>query len=185
MADPFSIFAGAASLADICFRAVQGIRQLQSDAGNIDGQLGSLAEEVEGLREICDTIQSRLEANGKFDQEYGRQAGDPRTQMARILRAAQQAVAKLHGIVQKISGPSPFATLGKVDAYRKAMRKMFQESDLRNCRVELAAYQQTLHLFLTIITKYVPSLHITVDPGLLLACQLVGLGRLPLYQKSH
>lgn len=173
MADPFSIFAGAASLADICIRAVQGIRQLQLDAGTIDGQLGSLAEEVEGLKDICETIQSRIEANGKIDQEYGGQTGNPRAQMTRILRAAQQAVAKLHSIVQKISGHSTSPTLGKVDAYRKAMRKMFKESDLRSCRVELAAYQQTLHLFLTIITKCVSSPSIP-------ACW----SRPPLYQKT-
>lgn len=153
MADPFSIFTGAASLADICIRAVQAIRQLQQDAGTIDGQLGSLTEEVEGLREICVIIQSRLEANGKTEGQYEGQAGNPRVPMKRILGAAQQTVEKLHGIVEKISGHSTSPTLDKVDAYRKAMRKMFKEKDLRNCRVELAAYQQTLHLFLTIITK--------------------------------
>lgn len=157
MADPFSIATGAASLVDICMRTAKGLRQLHLDAGKIDSQLALLADEVEGLKNLCDTIRSGLEDNGIVDEEDPKQARDPRVQMKRTLGAAQETVEKLDSIVRKISGPSTFPTLKKVDSYQKAVRKMFQENEMQNCRVQLTTYQRTLHLFLTILTKYVPA----------------------------
>ncbi|KAK3318124.1 hypothetical protein B0H66DRAFT_225887 [Apodospora peruviana] len=151
--DPLSVVAGAASLADICVRTIAALRQLKHDAGDIVGQLGALVHEVEGLNNMCNTIQARLKACGKPDEDEPELARKTRAQMQQTLLDSRRVIAKLSGIVQKIYGHRVPSELGKRDAYKMAIRKMFHENEMRNCRVQLADYQKTLHLFLTILTN--------------------------------
>ncbi|KAK4208315.1 hypothetical protein QBC37DRAFT_79701 [Rhypophila decipiens] len=154
MADPFSIVAGAAGLADLCLRTVNIIRKIHNEAGHIDGHLGSLVKEMQGMENLCYLIESELTRDGQDDDEVADgKMGNPRGQMKGRLNATREIVEKLYNIVRKISGQSSLPSSGKLEVYRRTIKTLLHESDLSNCRALLAAHQDSMHLLLTIITS--------------------------------
>jgi hypothetical protein len=158
MADPFSIIAGTIGLADVCSRAVQNLYHLRQDLGTIEGDLEALSQDVEGLRDICNTVRVTFAAadDDAITPEFSQVSQATEKVWRDLDRALQNChvvVSRLDGIIEKIRGPPAGSSApAKIVAVRQALRKRLRDSDLRNCRVQLATYQNALQLVLTIIT---------------------------------
>ena len=67
MADPFSIVAGTAGLADVCIRVSRFLIQAKDGFRAVDQDLDDLFQEIESLRSINDLVQ-RSYTEGSIDK---------------------------------------------------------------------------------------------------------------------
>ena len=63
MADPFSIIAGAAGLADVCIRLTKFLKQAKDGFQKIDEDLENLSKEITALGTVGDLIKRSFEAD--------------------------------------------------------------------------------------------------------------------------
>lgn len=157
MADPFSIVVGIVGLADVCSRIIKNLDHIRQDMGTVDEDLETLVQEVGGLRDICETVRATFGAKSDdaTTSEFSKvsEATEKVWQdLERALQNCHGVILKLDEIVQEIRGPPGASGSGKLDAFRKSLRKRFRDSDLQRCRAQLATYQNALQLVLTIIT---------------------------------
>lgn len=146
MADPFSILAGALTLAEISFRLVGHIHRLRQDLDGIDSELESLSEELKSFGELCDVVQSTFTARaGDASPELWKHLG-------RALENCRGVLTKLDEVVSKIERPSTSLGPGKINTFMMTVRKKLRDGDLRNCRAHLTTYQKALQLVLSTVT---------------------------------
>lgn len=162
MADPFSIIAGAVGVADVCVKLGTAIYRLRKDVGGIDDELDSLANDLEDIQQLCATVRDLFRDASQDASEKTEEQDDPakkrlRDHLYRALQNCEGVVMKLHETMLKIQGSSRGAAPSKLDTIRKAIRKQLQESDLHSRHMQLAAYQNGLHMVLSMINLYVVS----------------------------
>ncbi|KAK4242330.1 hypothetical protein C8A03DRAFT_11430 [Achaetomium macrosporum] len=148
MADPFSIVAGAISVAEVSFRLLRHIHRLRQDLNGVDDELNGLAEQLDSLKELCDMVQST------FTERAGDTSPDLWKHLGRTLENCRGALTKLENVVLKIEKPSSILGPGKINTLRLAVRKRLREVDLSNCRAHLSTYQKALQLALSAIPLY-------------------------------
>lgn len=153
MADPFSIVAGTIGIVDICIRLAKSIRKLQKDISGIEDELDAIIQDTDGLREICAivettyTTRSRNPPSESAEQE--KVATNLWVHLGKTLRNCLGVLNKLDEIVGVVYGNSTGSTAGRVGMI---MRKKKYEREFHDCRLQMATFQNALHLVLTTIT---------------------------------
>ena len=61
MADPFSIIAGTAGLADVCIRLTKFLKHASNGFQKVDEDLEDLSKEITSLRAVSDLIKHSFE----------------------------------------------------------------------------------------------------------------------------
>ncbi|KAK1756233.1 hypothetical protein QBC47DRAFT_342927 [Echria macrotheca] len=164
--DPLSITLAAVTLGKTCLVITDGLRWLVTAPGSVDSDIQDLIQEVNGIAELCDTVQQTFRpdadaaASGTSSPvSPGSEASQTSTVTEKLwgklhntLEGCSITVSRLNDIILKIQRhpiSSSSSSLGsKLDAVNKAFRKRMQESDLRNCRAQLATYQHALQVVL-------------------------------------
>lgn len=159
MADPFSIIAGAAGLADVCIRLTKFLKQAKNGFQKIDEDLEGLSKEITALRCVSDLIKSTLEA----DQKNPANSNDKQI-LANHWQATQTTLTGCQTIVEQLdflvvgilgSGTSKYVKLNSLQKYLKQQSK---EEEFIGLRQKLNAHQVALQTSLAAVNMYVNSL---------------------------
>jgi len=153
MADPLSIIASTASIADICVRLASYLRNVQKATETIEDDIAALIHEVEALDAITISVQK------SFKDDIFTNAGseDPEKEnhlwkhVRQTLSNCKSTTEGLETIVVELYGKTGPAVTGFRDAVIKSHRRKNKEGDLRNCRDQLATYQNVLQILLASI----------------------------------
>ncbi|KAH7313318.1 tetratricopeptide repeat domain-containing protein [Stachybotrys elegans] len=156
MADPFSVIAGAIGVIDVCIRLSDNIRQLQNDIKVIEGELSKLLQDIDGLQQLCNTVEStfisRFDEASACSPEYEAVTTNLWTHLGKALKNCLSVLAKLEAMIEDFQGtpaqsaPNAFGrTVGMV------LRKKKREREFSDCRAQLGTYQNALQLVLTTI----------------------------------
>ncbi|KAF2477702.1 uncharacterized protein BDR25DRAFT_275038 [Lindgomyces ingoldianus] len=156
MADPFSIVASTASIADICIRLVRYLKDVKKGAATIEDDITSLVQEVEALDAISTSIQQTFKEHPTSPTAYGQRdkSEDLWMHIKRTLQDCKALAKKLETIVQNIYGKSGPTVSGFRDAVAKSHRRRGKEGDLRQCRDQLATFQNVLQILLAFINLH-------------------------------
>lgn len=167
--DPFSTVVGAIALAETCFKITTHLGQLMLDAKSIDSDIEQLIHEVDGVAELCKTVEKTLRPRAEAAGSGGSSPPSPVSwepteatgvtdtllwkQLGNALQGCRVTVDRLDDIILKILGPpgrSSASSFGaRLESISKLMRKAIQDSQLRHCRTQLATFQRTLQVVLT------------------------------------
>lgn len=152
MAEPFSIIAGAAGLADVCVRFTNFLKQAKDGFQRVDEDLEQLSKEIETLYFVNNLIKCSFEANPATTKHSNDQ---------RILldqwEATQVTVASCQEIIEELndlmirilaSGSSKHVRLNSLRKYLKLQSK---EDEFAGLRRKLNAHQTALQTSLASI----------------------------------
>jgi len=152
--DPFSIATGAIGVADVCFRVVHYLRQLNTSRTAIQTEINSLISEIEALRSLCDAVEqaSLSDTPSKDNGEESRTVAMLGGHLRRSLSNCKDVVTRLEGLAQDIYGPTGEKVANVFDAVGKATRKLSKMDEFRQCREQLSTYQSAMQILLMTIT---------------------------------
>ncbi|ORY01656.1 tetratricopeptide repeat domain-containing protein [Clohesyomyces aquaticus] len=156
MADPFSIVASTASIVDICVRLVCYLKDVQKGVATIQADITSLVHEVEALEAISTSILQIFNGTPFATPEHGQHDLQEGlwNKVKRTLEDSEDLVAKLETIVKDIYGKNGQTVSGSRDALGKSHRRRSKESELRQCRDQLATFQNVLQILLAFINLH-------------------------------
>lgn len=152
MADPFSVIAGTAGLLDVCFRIFTYLKETQVGAARIEDDIAALMREIEGLIAVNQSIKTVFETELKPGPEPF--AADARVEglwrnIGNNLQDCQTLVQRLEALVRGIIGKGGPKVVGKIDGFKKQMRKQSKNEDFHQVRLQLANHQSALQLLLS------------------------------------
>ena len=160
MADPFSIIAGAAGLADVCIRLTKFLKQAKDGFQKVDGDLEELSKELAALQTVSDLIKLSFEADiaGNIDSD------DNRT-IANLWLATQTTLARCQDIVERFNAliTEILSTGGtkyiKFNSLRKYLKQQSKDDEFNALRQKLNAHRMALQTSLAAMNVYVLSIH--------------------------
>lgn len=153
MADPFSVIAGTAGLLDVCFRIVKFLKETQAGAERIEEEITALLREVEALITVNESIKgvfvTELKPNpGPFTADSARVEGLWRN-IGSNLQDCSTLVERLEVLVKEIIGKEGPKGVGKLDGFKKQLRKQSKNEEFHQLRLRLANHQSALQLLLS------------------------------------
>lgn len=153
MADPFSIVASTASIADICIRLVRYLKDVQKGAATIEDDIKGLIREVEALHAVSYAIEKTSKEHPSSPPAYSKDEHqeDLWKHVKRTLENCQTVTERLENIAKEIYGKSGPSVNSLRDAVVKSHRRRSKEAELRQCRDQLTTYQNGLQLLLASI----------------------------------
>ena len=156
MADPLSVLASTASLVDICIRLVNYLRDVEKAVSTINEDIASLIREIEALNVISKSLQDAFKNKISDDSDGEEDVKDEQNEeswkhVRRTLENCQVVAEKLEAIVKEMYGKSGPSVSGLRDSIGKAHRKRSRDGDVRQCRDQLATYQNVLQILLAFI----------------------------------
>ena len=154
MADPFSILTGTVGLLDVCWRTVKYFRDVQVAAGKVEEEIATLSREIEALISVNSAI------HDIFSAQLQRPQTPPSTvdptyhenlwrNTAGLLRDCRAIIEKLECLVKDIIGKEGPRVAGKLDGFKKQLRRQSKDDDFAHLRQQLANSQGGLQLLLT------------------------------------
>ncbi|PVH78576.1 hypothetical protein DL98DRAFT_634269 [Cadophora sp. DSE1049] len=154
MADPFSVLAGSAGLLDVLFRVFNYIRATVDSAGRIEEELEGLSHDIQALTSINEAIRET------YQQEGTRLPGTSLADAGRVdnlwknvgtlLKDCQAVVEKLDGLMSEVIGKGVSSKVtGKIDGLRKTLRRDKKDHEIKDTRIKLVSYQNSLQILLT------------------------------------
>ena len=152
MADPFSIIAGTAGLADVCVRLTKFLKQAKDGFHKVDKDLEDLSNEVNDLRSVSDLIESNFKADlDPTTSSIDNQLIVNHWQATRTtLAGCQDIVERLNALVTAI-----LATGGsrhvKFDNLRKYLKQQSKEDEFTALRQKLNAHHNALQTSLLVV----------------------------------
>jgi hypothetical protein len=161
MADPLSIISATISFADVCFRLVNYLRDVQADSQTIDEDISTLIHEIKAINAVNQSIRNAFPVDlatfpsSELLSEPERAANGLWMNTEDSLRNCQNTVQRLETIVKGIYGETGPSAVNLLDQFVKASRKRSKEKDLRHCRDQLSMYQRGLLILLTAINLYI------------------------------
>lgn len=159
MADPISILAGTASLADIATRIVSYLTDVYKAAATIDDDIAALIHETQDISTVSSLLgdayqnQTAILTNTKTGQ-HSRvlEAGQIWGHVQTAVNGCQTVVKRLEDIISEIAGKNGTHVTGRWGGWTKAQRRRGRDGDLRQCRDQLQTYRSTLQLLLSLVT---------------------------------
>lgn len=153
MADPFSILAGTAGLLDVSWRVASYLKDLHGAAAKVEDDIAALLHEIEALisvnEAIKDIFSADLQPRPDLDSASSTGLGKLWEGIGRILQDCRATIEKLEIVVKDIIGKEGPRVTGKVDGFRKQMRKQSKNEELAQFRLQLANYHGALQVLLT------------------------------------
>lgn len=156
MADPFSILAGAAGLADVCIRLAKFLKDANDGFRVVDRELADLFKEIASLQSVNASIEELLK---RTSPEGSTPRISPNLQI--ILdtnwKAAKGTLTACRLIVERIEAVlnvvvhSGSGKHVKRDQLQKWLKQQSREEELSTLRGKLKEYQLALQLSLSAI----------------------------------
>ena len=142
MADPFSVLAGTAGLADVCIRLSKLIKQAKEGFQTVDEELEDLFKEVASIRSVNNLVQRSYEAESTITTDR-----DDKRVLATHWQATQSTLAGCRRIVEQLdalleeilkAGDGKHVKLGKL---RRWLKQQSKEETFNALRQKLSAHQ--------------------------------------------
>jgi hypothetical protein len=159
MADPFSIVAGTVGIIDVCVKVGVYLSDVQNASGGVEGELTGLAQEIEGLLSVNESIrevskkEQSLFSNYKFaDQQNLRVLWQHAGQLQ---NGCKNNLDMFERLLADIIGPHGPKTAGRIDGIRKQLRKQSKDGQLSQIRLKLSTDQAGLQTLLSVLNLYV------------------------------
>ena len=156
MADPFSVIAGTAGLADVCIRLTRFLKHAKDGFRAVDEELDGLAEEIESLRSTNEFIKrsytegSITKINSDHQQILNTQWQTTQTTLASCQHITEQIEGLLNDVANAGSGKHI-----RLDQIRKWLKQQSSEETLSSLRGRLQAHQIALQLSLSAVSMSV------------------------------
>ena len=152
MADPFSIIAGAAGLADVCIRLTKFLKEAKDGFQKVDGDLEELSKELAALQTVSDLIKLRFEADmaGKIDS-------NDKQIIVNLWQATQTTLARYQDIVERFNAliTEILSTGGtkyiKFNSLRKYLKQQSKDDEFNALRQKLNAHRMALQTSLAAV----------------------------------
>ncbi len=152
MADPFSIIAGAAGLADVCIRLTKFLKQAKDGFKKIDRDLEDLSNEVTELRSVSDLIKRSFEVDlaGATNPSEHKIIADQWRTTRTTLAGCQDIVESLNALIATVSG-SGGPKHAKFNNLRKYLKQQSKEEDFNALHQKLKTHHNALHISLAAV----------------------------------
>lgn len=153
MADPFSIAAGSASLAEISWRVVIYLKNVQAVAARVEDELATLSKEIESLISVNSSLEDVWASEQKASLATS-VADTVRVEsiwqnVGTNLQDCRVVVEKLDGLLKGVTGKAGLQSAGKFDNLKKQLRRQSKDEEFRRLRDSLTTHQNSLQLLLT------------------------------------
>jgi hypothetical protein len=152
MADPFSILTGTASLLDISWRLVSFLSQVQAAAGHVEEDITNLSHEIAALISVNEAIEALYAAErGAALNASVSDSGRIETLWSNtgaVLKICRDTVEKLERLVKGIIGKDGLKVTGKLDGFKKLLRKESKDAEFQQLRQILTNQQNSLQMLL-------------------------------------
>jgi len=154
MADPFSILTASAGLVDVLWRFGSYLKKIHESTGKIEEDILALSSEIQSLLSVNESI------DATFKAEHFRLPGSSLADAARIdslwrnagtlLKDCRTSVEEMESLVTDIIGKGASAKVtGKLDGLKKTIRREKKDVELKEMRLKLLNYQNSLQVLLT------------------------------------
>jgi hypothetical protein len=152
MAEPFSIIAGSAGLADVCIRLANFIKQARDRFQKVDEDLEHLSKEIEALYSVNNLVKYSFEANPATTKHFGdQQILFDHWKTTRItLASCQELIEKMNDLVISVWGNGSPKHV-KLNSQRKYLKLQSKEDEFTELRRKLNAHQIALQTSLAAI----------------------------------
>ena len=156
MADPLSIIAGAAGLADVCIRLTKFLKQAKHGFQRVDRDLEDLSKEVTALRSVSELIKRSFEADiaGTINTSDNQIITDQWHATRTTLAGCQDIVERLNALITEILG-SGGTKYTKFNSLRKYLKQQSKDDEFIALRQKLNAHQMALQTSLAAVIVYV------------------------------
>lgn len=152
MADPFSIVAGAAGLADVCIRLTKFLKQAKDGFRKIDADLEDLSNEITALGTVGDLIKRSFEADlaGTTDSTDSQIIANHWHATRAILGGCQDIVKRLNTLITEILGTGG-TKYAKFNSLRKYLKHQSKDEEFIALRQKLSAHYIALQTSLAAV----------------------------------
>lgn len=159
MADPFSIVAGTVGLMDVLWRVGASIKRVHDATGTINEGIAELSHEIEVLSSVILSIQQTFKANNIESLSSSEKNADRIQDLWRliptILNDCNSTVSQLEDLINDMIGPeNGTKPSGKMDAFKKTLRKDKRIPEFREKRQRVANCQISLQMLLSALNLY-------------------------------
>ena len=156
MADPFSILAGAAGLADVCIRLTKFLSEAKDGFQKIDRELEDLSNEITELQAVSDLIKRSFEADlaGTPDSSDDQTVVDQWQATRTSLAGCQGIVERLAELMTVVLGAERPKHV-RFNSLRKYLKHQSKEDEFLVLRQKLKIHQSALQTSLAAVNMYV------------------------------
>lgn len=153
MADPFSIVAGTASLADACIRLTKFLKKANDEFQAVDQVLGELFKEIASLRSVNDLLRKSY-AEGftvkiNFDSQRILDTEWHATQDTLI--SCQHIIEQIEALLKRVVAVGGGRHI-RIDQFRKWLKLNAREEALGALHEKLKRHQVALQLSLSAVS---------------------------------
>ncbi|KAF1849642.1 tetratricopeptide repeat domain-containing protein [Cucurbitaria berberidis CBS 394.84] len=152
MAEPVSIIAAGVGIADVAFRVISYLKDVQKAVESIEDDISGLINEVEGLKQVHGHLEQEFLKNITNDA-LGKEEKMLWFNTGQALQNGQKLVQKLEVSVRQIYGDSRSIT-GKRDGLMKQHRKRAKGGVISGFRDQIGTYHGALQIWLSCIDMY-------------------------------
>ncbi|KAL9074389.1 MAG: hypothetical protein Q9157_004416 [Trypethelium eluteriae] len=155
MADPFSVVAGTAGLADVCIRLTKFLKHAKDEFRAVDQELEDLFEEIESLRSTNELVKQSYTqgsvalVDSDHQQIINTHWRATQNTLASCWRVTEQIEELLKDVANAGSGKHV-----KLDQLRRWLKQQSKEEILSALRERLKAHQIALQLSLSAVSIY-------------------------------
>jgi len=144
MADPFSITTGVLALIAVAWQVGCELKQLRDDLSSVDGVLGAIIQDVDGLHRVLEAIKettSKAETLAMLNSTG--HSGNHWRNIDRSLGDVSVTLTELLGLLRDVSKSTKF-----MDAPRKLLRYRSMSDRIERYKSQISSYKETLQLSL-------------------------------------
>lgn len=158
MADPFSIIAGAAGLADVCIRLTKFLKQAKDGFQKVDGDLEELSKELAALQTVSDLIKQSFEADiaGNIKSNDNQIITNLWQVTQTTLAGCQDIVERFHALITEILSTGGTKYI-KLNSLRKYLKQQSKDDEFNALRQKLNVHRMALQTSLAAVNMYVLS----------------------------
>jgi hypothetical protein len=160
MADPFSILASTAGLADVCLRLANFLKHANEGIRGVDQELEGLSKEIASLRSVNDLVECsyREEFTAGADPDYQQILGTNWLAAQNTLASCRRIVEQIEAILKEVVDAGSGRHI-KLDQLRKWLKQQSKEEALSALREKLQKHQSGLQLSLSAINLWAFLIH--------------------------
>jgi len=157
MADPFSILAGAASLADVCIRLAKLLKDANDGFRGVDQELEDLFAEVASLQSVNESIEELVKrsypegSTARADTYLQRILDTNWRATNNTLSGCQLIAERIEGILKEVLNAGTGKHIRR-DQVRKWLKQQSREEELSTLREKLKSHQLALQLSLSAVS---------------------------------
>ena len=137
MADPFSIFAGALTVGDVCLRVCEYLKSIHTTSKQIDDELESLEREITSFNDLYTALEQLCGSNyvlPKHEKSLSDPSDTLKVRASELVKEGRDLVYKLEKLLDEIVGKKSLSKWHKVEELRKAIRRLSKNDDYNKVR---------------------------------------------------